>query len=136
MKKYLLQATVLLLMIIAVSFSKSAAPTPRTIAAKDKTTIKEIFKTIGVRNFRMEFGNNESYGSYVLNDQVIKAFRSGSYIDTDLLATGDLYKSYQPGLAFWYYINRSSSEGFEGIFGKANAARLNAVINKYKAANN
>ena len=107
------------------------ATTPRTISAKDKAAINDIFKTIGVRNFRMEFENNEAYGAYKLQDVVVKFLRSGSYIDADILVTEDLYKSYQPQLAFWFYINRNRSEGFEGIFGKSNAARLEAIIKKY-----
>ena len=79
----------------------------------------------------MEFENNEAYGAYKLQDVVVKFLRSGSYIDADILVTEDLYKSYQPQLAFWFYINRNRSEGFEGIFGKSNAARLEAIIKKY-----
>ena len=136
MKEFLSRAAVLPIIVIVFSFGTSLiqpyhTATPRTLSAKDKSAINDIFKTIGVRNFRMEFGLNEAYGSYLLPDPVVKALRSGSHIDSDILVTDDLYKSYQPQLSFWYYLDRSRSEGLEGIFGKANAARLNAIINKY-----
>ncbi|HEX6846206.1 MAG TPA: hypothetical protein VF144_04475 [Chitinophagaceae bacterium] len=138
MKRYLYTIAFLSIALILFSFGTlSINPDelipPKTLTTKDKAAIRDIFKTIGERNFRLEFGTNEAYGSFVLQDAVVKALRSGTHIDIDILATSHFYKSYQPELAFWFYINRDRSEGLEGIFGKSNAAKLQAIIKKYSA---
>lgn len=138
MKRYLCTVAFLSTALILFSFGTlSKGPNhliaPKTLTAKDKAAIHEIFKTIGDRNFRLEFGTNEAHGSFVLQDAVVKALRAGTHIDIDILATSDFYKSYQPELAFWFYINRNRSEGLEGIFGKSNAAKFQAILKKYSA---
>ena len=138
MKRRFMLPALLIILLFSLSASVSApdekAEKPaKNLTAKDKDVIKEIFKTIGITQYRMGFENNETYGSYQLHAEVVKALKTGSSIDADF-ATGDLYKSYQPDLAFWYYIDKSSSEGLEGVFGKAKTARLNAIINKYTVA--
>jgi hypothetical protein len=102
---------------------------PKVISAKDKADINELFKTsIGIRYYRMEFDNRDAYGAFELSDPIVNALRKGYQLDHDLVA-GQTYKSYQPNLAFWYFINKAGS--LEGVLGKANAARFNAILNKY-----
>jgi hypothetical protein len=104
---------------------------PKVISTKDKADINEIFRSsVGLRNYRMEFGNGETFGAFELNSTIAYKLRKGYQLDLDDFS-GQLYKTYQPKLAFWYFVNKSGTEGVEAVLGKANAARLQAVINKY-----
>lgn len=135
MKKQFMLPALLIIILFSMSASVSAPgekteKSAKTLTAKDKDVIKEIFKTIGANQYHMGFEKNEAYGVYQLPAGLLNALRTGSRIDADDV-TGGLYKTYQPDLAFWYYINWKSSAGLESVFGKANAARLQAIINKY-----
>lgn len=106
--------------------------TPKVISAKDKADINELFKTgVGIRYYRMEFADREVFGAFQLNETIANALRKGYQLDHDMVS-GQVYKSYQPQLAFWYFINKTGS--LESVLGKANAARFQAIINKYTVA--
>ena len=140
MKRFLLQAAILPVIIIAHSFcSLSAQPeqtttttTAKTLTQKDKEVIIEIFKTIDVKLYHFSFSQSETYGKGVLPIPFPASLRNGG----QPTLSGHIVKSYYPTVNFWYVVAEPAkpAEGLEGIFGKANAARLNAVINKYTAA--
>ena len=111
----------------------SSAQTKSVISANDKAAINNIFrKNLDASQYRMEFGNNEAYGLYTLPNPFLEALRRGSHIDIDIVATSDLYKSYQPRWAFWFCIKRmSSSVTLERLLGKADAEKFQAIVKKY-----
>lgn len=140
MKKYSFQAAILSVIMLAFSFGNSSAQPEQTTTAtakiltkKDKDVIVEVFKTIDIHSYRFSFGESELYGKGVLPIQFPASLRNGG----QPTLSGHLVKSYYPTVNFWYVVAEPAKpdEGLERIFGKANAARLNAVINKYTAAN-
>lgn len=140
MKNYLSKTTFLLFIIVALSFGTSSIQpdhattitTPKSLTAKDKAVIVEVFKTIREEDYRIKFNNKELYGKRELPDGYISALRTGKLLDD--VTNSYLAQSLQPNAGFWFFINKDSSLKLEDVFGKSNAARLQAVINKYTGA--
>jgi hypothetical protein len=127
-----------LLVILVIGSAQTAATnstidrSPKVISAKDKADINELFKnSVGIRYYRMEFANGETFGAFDLNATITYKLRKGYQLDIDDLV-GGLYKTYQPQLAFWYFVNKSGS--LEVVLGKASAAKFEAIMNKYTTA--
>ena len=139
MKRILSKASFLSFIIVAFSFGTSSVQpghsistaTPKTLTAKDKSVIIEIFKSIDEEDYRMEFNNKELYGKKVLPDGYIQALRTGNLLED--IGDSYLFQTLQPQAGFWYYINKSKDLGLEKIFGKDNAARFQGIIKKYSA---
>lgn len=100
----------------------------KEISAKDKATIIDIFKTIESPLYRIEFNSNETYGSKFIGSST-DYLRVGKYIGF----LNAIVETYYPAMNFWFVVMKPTppAEGLEGIFGKQNAAKLKAVINKY-----
>lgn len=138
MKKYFLQAAILPGIIIGFSAGISlplqdhnvTITTPKSLTAKDKAVIVQIFnEMIFEDEYRMEFDNKEVYGKKELPDGYVNALRTGKITD-DLPSTW-LYQTLQPKAGFWFFTNKPKALGMDNVFGKANAAKLQAIINKY-----
>jgi len=138
MKKYLFQAAILPIIIFGLPggiTSPTTDPattitTPKSITAKDKAVILEIFnKMIFEDEYRMEFDNKEVYGKKELNDSWINMLRTGNI--GAKFPTTFLYKTLQPKTGFWFFTSKQKALGMDNVFGKADAARLQAIINKY-----
>ena len=132
-KRFMLPA---LLIIILCSFSASSLVrdeknerSGKELSAKDKEVIIGIFKTLSEDQYRFEFSKDENYGMKVLPKAMWYSLRSGN---KETFA-GSIVQNYYPAINFWYVINnpKSPGQGIEDVFGKANAARLQAIINKY-----
>ena len=123
------------LTILLVSLSASSPVNEKNensakeLSAKDKEVIIEIFKTLSEDQYRFEFSENENYGAKVLPKAMWYSLRSGKKGSL----SGSIVQNYYPAINFWFVVNnpKPPGEGLEGVFGKANAARLQAVINKY-----
>ena len=140
MKKYFFQAALLPFIILGLSTSISSPTadpaasitTPKSLTAKDKAVILEIFgNMIFEDEYRMEFDNKEVYGKIELPDSYINSLRTGNLSDN--LPSTLIYQTLQPKAGFWYYINKQKKLGLENIFGKDNNARFQAIIKKYSA---
>ena len=137
MKSFLSKAVFLLFIVVAFSFSTSSiqpdhatrTATPKILTAKEKSVIIEVFKNIDEEDYRMEFNNKELYGKRVLPDAYIQALRTGNLLED--IGTSNLFQTLQPKAGFWFFTNKDKSLGLEGVFEKTNAARLQAIINKY-----
>lgn len=137
MKSYLSKTAFLLFIIVAFSFGTSpiqpdhatTITAPKILTAKDKAVVIEIFKNIHEEDYRMEFSNKELYGKRELPDSYIHALRTGNLLED--ISNNYLFQTLQPKAGFWFFIQKDKNLKLEGVFGKANAARLQAVINKY-----
>lgn len=117
--------------IISFSFCIAFAQPPKMLTAKDKEVIIEIFKTIDDKSYRFSFGDQETYGNKYLPKLMPASLQKGSHPTL----SGHIVKTYYPTMNFWFVVTKPKppAEGLEGIFGKANAARLEALIKKYTA---
>ena len=101
----------------------------KELSAKDKEVIIGIFKTLNEDQYRFEFNKDENYGTKVLPKAMWYSLRSGN----KGTLSGSIVQNYYPAINFWFVVNnpKPPAEGLEGLFGKANAVRLQAIINKY-----
>lgn len=106
----------------------------KPLTAKDKEAVIEIFKTINERLYSFEVGG-VSYGKKDFSPSAKKALQLGKQ---NVLVANSIVANYVPKTDFWYVISKSAAPAntLEGILGKANTARLNALINKYTVAEN
>lgn len=128
MKKFLIINIVLLLFIPVLLTAQVKKP----FIAKDKETIKGIFETIDKSKYRIELGKGQIYGERQLSDAAMNTLRQGK-VPVPAIANS-LAATYIPATHFWYVITKSKPEDdLESILGTANAARLEAIINKYRS---
>lgn len=135
MKKLSVFSSLFIIISFFLSLTVSAQPESKTkkepikiLSAKDKATIIEIFKTIESFLYRIEFDKEESYGSKFIGSST-ENLRIGKQVPV----SNAISETYYPTFNFWFVVMKPASpaEGLEGIFGKQNAARLQAIINKY-----
>ena len=101
----------------------------KELSAKDKEVVIGIFKALNEDQYRFEFSKDETYGAKVLPKALWYSLRSVK----EATFSGSIVQNYYPAVNFWFVVNnpKPPAEGLEGLFGKANAARLQAIINKY-----
>jgi hypothetical protein len=106
----------------------------KPMTSKDKEVIVEIFKSADETRYRLEFSPGEIYGKKSVSVSDWGKLRSG--IDVPIVQS--IAATYIPKTNFWYVFTRAkkSSDQLETLLGKSNAAKLNALINKYTAAGN
>ena len=138
MKKFFFQAAILPIIILGFASvisspnteSATTIRTPKSLTAKDKAVIIEMFGNMIIEDeYRMEFDNKEVYGKIELPDSYINSLRTGNLSDN--LPSTLIYQTLQPKAGFWYYINRPKTLELEKLLGKDNAARFQAIIKKY-----
>jgi hypothetical protein len=118
-------------MLLMLSFSQEAKKVAKEVSAKDKEVIVEIFKTLYEEQYRFEFSKEESYGKKPVGKMSPASLRNGGQVTI----SNSIVKTYYPTMNFWFAVNnpKPPAEGLSGVFGKANAARLEAIVNKYTA---
>jgi len=137
-RQFLLTSSVCLLFLTGSLFS-SAQPTQvelpddagkptKVITAKDKTAILEIFRTLDPANYRLWIGS-EGMGTLAVPAVVWVLVKPGEYAASSRTIFGAFYAN----IGFYYALSGSKDKGLKGVFGKANASKLQAIINKYSA---
>jgi len=109
--------------------SSTASAQSKTLSTKDKQVIIDIFKELS-QSYYLEFNYTENYGSksllpHSLKDAVIKNQSSGQ--------SGPYFFRTHIEMGLWYAVLIASGKPstLEDNFGKTNASRLQAIINKY-----
>lgn len=111
-----------------VELPADAGKPTKVLIAKDKTAIIEIFRTLAPANYRLWIGS-ESKGTLAVPSVVWVLVKPGEYS----ASARTMFGGYYSNIGLLYAVSGSPDKGFEGIFGKTNAAKLQAIINKYTA---
>lgn len=134
MKKQFMLPAFLAIILFSLSASvlaqgEKAEKPAKTLSSNDKEVIIEIFKTIDASLYRFQFSKDESFGTKLVSPLSASDLRKGKKINFP----NSISETYFPIMNFWFAVDKPTfpTEGLEGIFGKANVARLQAVINKY-----
>lgn len=104
---------------------------PKTISAADKAVVIDIFRTLDQQYYYLEFEKGtEVYGTKTLvSADNLESIRKG------LIPSGSdhlIIESYYNQIGMVFIIGKTKSGiSLETILGKTNAARLQAIINKY-----
>lgn len=115
--------------LLMLSFSQREAAATKEVSSKDKEVIIEVFKTLYESQYRFEFSKDEGYGKKPVGKMSPGSLRNGNQVTI----SNSIVKTYFPTMNFWFAVNNPQppAEGLAGAFGKANAARLQAIVNKY-----
>jgi len=116
--------------IVSAQDEKIPAIKSKTLSSKDKQAIIDIFKEVS-RSYYLEFSKTEYYGQqglvpYSLKDAIRKNKSSGE--------NGFLFFRTHVEIGMWYAVMKKNGETgltLEDVFGKTNASRLQAIMNKY-----
>ncbi len=127
MKKLLTISTLLVLFsfLSAAQNPESIEKPIKLLSAADKAVIIEIFKTLDPKDYYLEFKNKEVYGLKKMQPSALFA------IKTDQLHTASAIIKWYKEISLLFVIAQPSTVDLKTIFGKANAARLQAIITKY-----
>lgn|GEM_PF-2846767 len=143
MKKnlFLLGAATSCLLFVSLA-SSSQGKVAREISAADKAVILDMFKkSLKTNQYYLEFNYGkpsfEKYGSLDVTPAGLSQMRQNitPLVDYDNLDAMTFFKSY-PEMSFLYAMRGTTYNGaetytLEKFLGKANAARVEAIINKY-----
>ena len=117
--------------LVAQEGKKRKGEPPKTISAADKAVVIDIFRTLDQQYYYLEFEKGtEVYGTKTLvSADNLESIRKGLIPSgSDHLIIGSYY--HQMGTVFIIGKTRSGIS-LEAVLGKANATRLQAIINKY-----
>jgi hypothetical protein len=112
----------------AVELPDDAGKPTKQITAKDKTAIFEIFKTLDPTRYRIYIGS-EGMGTLAVPAPAWVLVKPGEYS----ISTKTMLGGYYASVGLFYAVTRPPGKGLEEVFGKTNAARFGALINKYTA---
>lgn len=112
---------------------KNATTKPvKTLSAKDKAEVIEIFQSLDANLYRLQFnGFKQTYGQL----DVPGPMRSQLLLGAEFPSISEpwIIGSYYTSIGFYFVVRKPAppAEGLEGALGKANAARLEAIVTKY-----